>query len=65
MKEYIINKPFLLIVGETLYPREGTGDWIGFFKTENEALKEAEFQIGGTTSNKYWIKIVNIPEVSK
>ena len=30
-------KPYLLIVGDKYYPEQGTGDWIGCYKTEEEA----------------------------
>ena len=35
-------KPYLLIVGDTYYPESGTGDWIGCYKTEEEAKEETK-----------------------
>lgn len=33
-----MRKPFLLIAGENCYPEARTGDWIGCFETEEDAL---------------------------
>lgn len=32
-----MDKPYLLIAGEAYYPEAGTGDWIGFFETYEQA----------------------------
>jgi hypothetical protein len=39
-----MRKPFLLIVGDYYYPESGTGDWIGCYATEKEALEQVEFK---------------------
>ena len=39
-----MRKPFLLIVGDYYYPESGTGDWIGCYATEKEALEQVEFR---------------------
>jgi hypothetical protein len=39
-----MQKPFLLIAGAGYYPESGTGDWIGCYETEKEALEQVEFK---------------------
>ena len=36
-----MKKPYLLIAGHQYYPSSGTGDWIAFFDTYEEAKEEA------------------------
>jgi len=49
---------FLLIAGERYYPREGTGDWIGCFETEEEAEAHMSFLNEGDRYD--WHLIVNL-----
>lgn len=37
-----MRKPFLLIAGAAYYPLSDTGDWIGCYETEKEALEQVE-----------------------
>ena len=39
-----MRKPFLLTAGDHYYPSSGTGDWIGCYATEKEALEQIEFK---------------------
>lgn len=39
-----MQKPFLLIAGAGYDPSSGTGDWIGCYETEKEALEQVEFK---------------------
>ena len=39
-----MRKPFLLTAGDHYYPSSGTGDWIGCYETEKEALEQVEFK---------------------
>jgi len=35
-----MEKPYLLIAGDAYYPSAGTGDWVGFFETQQEAKSQ-------------------------
>lgn len=54
-------KPYLLIVGDKYYPEQGTGDWIGCYKTEEEA-KEVWDGMRGDHFNYLdkWYEIVDL-----
>jgi hypothetical protein len=51
-------KRFLLIAGDHYYPRQGTGDWIGCFETEEEAEEHMNFLNEGDQYD--WHLIVNL-----
>jgi hypothetical protein len=38
-----MNKPYLLIAGDSHYPSADTGDWIGCFSTIEEAREQIEY----------------------
>ena len=35
-----MNKPYLLIAGDNLYPSDGTGDWIKCYESVAEAREK-------------------------
>lgn len=48
-----LKKPFLLILNNKYYPREGTGDWIGCFATREQALAHVDtFEHHGETTER-------------
>lgn len=54
---------FLLIAGDFYYPKNGTKDWIGTFKSQEEAQSQVEigpeeYQINGKPYN--WYEIVDL-----
>lgn len=61
-----MDKPFLLIAGETYYPSSGTGDWIGTFSSYEEALATVNESKGGyypyliNGIDYDWYEIVNL-----
>ncbi len=62
-----MKKPFLLIAGHHYYPGAGTGDWIGCFSTEGEAISLIK-ENGYITYESYtinereydWYKIIDL-----
>lgn len=63
-KEETKIKIYLLIAGDNYYPQSGTGDWIDFFDSYEEAKKEIEEQEDGyfkIRERTYdWYEIVNL-----
>lgn len=66
-----MNKPFLLIAGDDYYPQNGIHDWVGRFKTYEEAedIVEKTYSKPGKAYAVYykvngrnvdWYKIVNL-----
>ena len=54
-----MTKPYLLIAGYNYHPEQGTGDWIGCYKTEEEAKKYwDELKMGQATLE--WYEIVDL-----
>lgn len=53
-------KPWLLIVNDQYYPSAGTGDWCGFYETEEDAIFEGEDRIRREDGRSY--TIVNVYE---
>lgn len=47
-----MDKPFLLIAGDSLYPRSGTKNWIGCYKTVEEIKEKIKEEEHFATSNR-------------
>ena len=54
-------KPYLLIAGDKYYPEQGTYDWIGCYKTKEEAEEKWE-EISKQKYAPEWYKIVDLRE---
>lgn len=65
------SKPFLLIAGETLYPSAFTEDWVGCYRTYDEAMGavvipdpecpwKGPFMVEGRSCD--WYEVVNLRE---
>lgn len=64
-----MRKPFLLIAGENCYPEARTGNWIGCFETEEDALAvvsnepfEYFFKVSfnGSVKECDWFEVVDL-----
>jgi hypothetical protein len=59
-------KYFLLTAGSNYYPESGTGDWIGFYATYEEALARvtphSDSYCSCTIDNNYydWFEIIDL-----
>jgi hypothetical protein len=54
-----MKKPYLLIAGWNYYPASGTGDWIGCFETEEDALN---YNISEYRDSHNWKKVIDLRE---
>ncbi len=57
----IMNKPYLLIVGDDYYPSAYTGDWVACYATKEEAKEKWE-ELSKSKYNNDWYEIVDLRE---
>lgn len=59
-----MNKPFLIIAGSNYYPEAGTGDWIGFYSTLEEAKNKIKVTKEPYDGKKKYMREFDVYEIT-